>query len=145
MAATHTPNPGGTQPADTAHKAGQSRDDDGRTGQTGGVQAGAASAEGGAVDQGPDDDKTPASGGDKDGDLDGFEMIRKHHGKLHSALGDADSLRACQPAQKTDPGSASKLDPLGSARSGAEPTERSGCGGGSGPDRDVVVTVRRGS
>ena len=97
MAATQNPNQGGTQPAGNAQKAGPSReDDDNRTGQAGGVQAGGKSAEGASEDRSLDDDKTQSNGGENDGDRDrdGFEMIRKHHGKLRAALGDADTLRA---------------------------------------------------
>lgn len=103
MAATQNPNQGGTQPAGNAQKTGQSRDDDDiRTGQTGGVQAGSKSAEGSSEDRSQDDDKTQSGGGDKDGDRDrdGFEMIRKHHGKLRAALGDADTLRAPNAARQ---------------------------------------------
>ena len=103
MAATQNPNPGGTQPAGNAQKAGPSReDDDNRTGQAGGVQAGGKSAEGAGEDRSQDDDKTQSNGGENDGDRDrdGFEMIRKHHGKLRSALGDADTLRAPNAARQ---------------------------------------------
>ena len=103
MAATQNPNPGGTQPAGNAQKAGPSReDDDNRTGQAGGVQSGGKSPEGASEDRSQDDDKTQSNGGENDGDRDrdGFEMIRKHHGKLRAALGDADTLRAPNAARQ---------------------------------------------
>ena len=101
MAATQNPNPGGTQPAGSAQKPGQPRDDaDLRAGPSGSGQSGAKSPEGGSDDRNQDDDTAQAKGGSPEGERDGFEMIRKHHGKLRAALGGADTLRAPNAARQ---------------------------------------------
>ena len=101
MAATQNPIPGGTQPAGSAQKPGQPRDDaDLRAGPSGSGQSGAKSPEGGSDDRNQDDDTAQAKGGSPEGERDGFEMIRKHHGKLRAALGGADTLRAPNAARQ---------------------------------------------